>query len=292
MLPRLNLRPLRAHQPGNRLERGAFARAVGPEQGDDAALGHGQRHPGHGQDSAVVDHFDVVDPQQVRGSDVAGGLVHGLFISGAGAWRQAFFLGERGGFFVDQRPQQRAVGGDPVADQRPVGAVPLLDPRRTTALVILAGQLEVLHQAEVAHVLEPRIVDVQVFQAPAPFFAVERALAEFGLGGANRFHRHRRVHQPGVVVDAAEILQVLEVALALVEDVLLETFMNLEIRAGRVWRQRQVPLGGSAGGQHVFAGTGPDVADDVVHREAETRGGLDRARASTPPRCAGTPSPG
>src|SRR5476649_2837947 len=35
-----------------------------------------------------------------------------------------------------------------------VGAVPLLDPRRTAALVIFAGQLEVLHQPEVTHVLE------------------------------------------------------------------------------------------------------------------------------------------
>ncbi|MNO94122.1 hypothetical protein D3C76_857340 [compost metagenome] len=140
-----------------------------------------------------------------------------------------------------------------------------------------------MHQAQVTHVLEPRIVDIQMFQAPTPFLTVERALAEFALGGANRFHRHGGIHQPGVVVDAAEILQVLEVALALVEDVLLEALVDLEVSAGRVRRQRQVAFGGSASGQHVFAGAGPDVADDVVHREAETRSGLDRHRGRHAP---------
>jgi hypothetical protein len=55
---------LGAHQPGDRLERGALAGAIGAEQGDDRALGHAQRHPRHGEDRAVVDHFDVVDRQR------------------------------------------------------------------------------------------------------------------------------------------------------------------------------------------------------------------------------------
>jgi len=75
------------------------------------------------------------------------------------------------------------------------GAVPLLHPRRAATFVVTARQLEVLHQAQVAHGLEARVVDIQVLQAPAAFFAIERALAEFGLGGADRFHRHGGVHQ-------------------------------------------------------------------------------------------------
>jgi len=70
---------------------------------------------------------------------------------------------------------------------------------------------------------------------------------------------------------------------ALVEDVLLEALVDLEISPGRVWREGQVALGGGTGGQHVFAGAGPDIADDVVDREAEARGGLYRDRRGHTP---------
>ncbi|MNF91586.1 hypothetical protein D3C84_741920 [compost metagenome] len=59
---------------------------------------------------------------------------------------------------------------------------------------------------------------------------------------------------------------------------MLEAFVDLEISASGVWRQRQITLRGGACGQHVFAGAGPDVADDVVHREAEACGGFNRDR--------------
>ncbi len=46
---------------GDRLQRGRLARAVGAEQGDDAALPHFQRHALEHQDDVVVDDLDVLD---------------------------------------------------------------------------------------------------------------------------------------------------------------------------------------------------------------------------------------
>ncbi len=68
MLALGHLAPLGPQQPRDGLERGGLARAVGPEEGDDALLGNLERHALQHEDHVVVDHLDVVDRQQrVRG---------------------------------------------------------------------------------------------------------------------------------------------------------------------------------------------------------------------------------
>src|SRR6266545_3703241 len=55
--------PLGSQQARDGLQRGALARAVGPEQGDDPLIRHLEGDPLEDQDRAVVDHLDVVELQ-------------------------------------------------------------------------------------------------------------------------------------------------------------------------------------------------------------------------------------
>jgi hypothetical protein len=51
-------------------QRRRLAGAVGAEQGDDPALGHGQRDALQDEDDVVVDHLDIIDGQD-RGEPLA-----------------------------------------------------------------------------------------------------------------------------------------------------------------------------------------------------------------------------
>src|SRR5262249_36075134 len=161
-----------------------------------------------------------------------------------------------------------AIRVDPVADRVPLRAVPLLELHRAAALVVRARELDGLEQAERAQLLQARVVDVQVLEAPAHLFTGERALAELRLRDADRLDVQDRVLDAEVVVDAAEALGILEVALALVEDVLLDLLQHREVGARRTGGDRDVALGGRAGGRRVLFGVRPDVAYDVVDGEA------------------------
>ena len=56
-----HLATLALEQVGHRAQRGRLARAVAPEDGDDAAFGNLQRHALEHQDHVVVDDLDAVD---------------------------------------------------------------------------------------------------------------------------------------------------------------------------------------------------------------------------------------
>jgi len=62
--PRMSVAALGPQQAGDGLERGRFAGAVGPEEGDDAPLGDLERHALQHEDHVVVDHLDAVDGEQ------------------------------------------------------------------------------------------------------------------------------------------------------------------------------------------------------------------------------------
>jgi hypothetical protein len=47
-------------QPGDGVERGGLAAAIGPEQSDDGAFGHLERHVGDADQVAVVN-FEMLD---------------------------------------------------------------------------------------------------------------------------------------------------------------------------------------------------------------------------------------
>ena len=68
--------PLRPQQSRDGLEGGALAGPVGPEEGDDASLGDGERHPLQHEDDVIIDHLDVVDREQRRSR-----VAHGFLIS-------------------------------------------------------------------------------------------------------------------------------------------------------------------------------------------------------------------
>ena len=61
-----DLAAFRVQQPGDRLQRGGLARAVGAEQRGDLPLTGGERDALQHQDHAVVDDLDVVQRQHAR----------------------------------------------------------------------------------------------------------------------------------------------------------------------------------------------------------------------------------
>src|ERR1700754_1180127 len=71
-----------------------------------------------------------------------------LFLLGAVARRDAFFLGVLRGVLLDLGAYQLAVGLHPVGQHLPFGAVPLLELHQAGALVVQARDLERRHQAD------------------------------------------------------------------------------------------------------------------------------------------------
>src|SRR5919108_4932478 len=80
------------------------------------------------------------------------------------ARRDALLLRVLRGRGLDHRAHDRLVGSDPVADHVPALAVPLQELDRAAALVVQARDLERLHQADRAELLQALLVDVQVLQ--------------------------------------------------------------------------------------------------------------------------------
>src|SRR5882724_9131943 len=145
-----------------------------------------------------------------------------LKVFAAVARGDALFLGVLRRIRLDHAAHQLAVGLHPVGDHLPLGAVPLLELDQARAFVIQARHLERRHQARGAELLQALVVDVEVLDAPAHLLAGDRlALAEFGLRVADRLGGDDARHDAARVVDRAEARLVLELALALVVDVLL-----------------------------------------------------------------------
>ena len=131
-------------------------------------------------------------------------------------------------------------------------AVPLLELDRAAALVVGAGHLERLHEAGGAELLQPRLGDVEVLDAPADLLGRQRLLAVLLLRLADRLDGDDAVHDAAVVVDRADARLVLHLALALRVDVLLDLLDHREVGAGDVEAGRDVALGRVARGNRVL----------------------------------------
>src|SRR5207237_2741303 len=72
------------NEPGDGVEYGGFAAAVGAEQRDDAALGHIKRNVGYA-DQVAVANFEMLDLEQRR-AHVAGPPISSIGVWPAAAW--------------------------------------------------------------------------------------------------------------------------------------------------------------------------------------------------------------
>src|SRR5436189_29435 len=159
----------------------------------------------------------------------------GLLFRRTIAPRNAFFLGVLRRRGLDHRAHDRLVGRDPIGEHLPLASVPLLKLDRAAALVVHAGNLERLHEADCAELLQALVVDVEVLQSPAHLLAGHRlTLAEALLRLAYRLGGQDAPQHAAVVVDRAEARLVLELALPLRVNVLLDLANDYVIRAGCV----------------------------------------------------------
>ena len=122
-----------------------------------------------------------------------------------------------------------------------------------------------------------------MLEAPAHFVAGQRAVAELLLRDADRLDVEDAVDDAEIVVDAADALLVLEVALAGAVDRLDDLLQHRIFGARGLGGDGDVALGGVAGRDDVLFGVGPDVADDVVGREAGLLRRLERHRVHHAP---------
>src|SRR5882762_1771148 len=170
---------------------------------------------------------------------------------------------------LDLRPDDFAHGRDPVRDEGPPLAVPLLDEDRAVPLVVLAGDLDRVHEALHPELVQTRLGEVEVLEAPADLLTRERLVAVLGHRGADRFGGEHRVDDTAVVERRAHVLLLPAAALALVVDELDDVLVHLEGGARRVEGRALVPLRAVAGRDDVGVVRGPPVADEVIHLEAD-----------------------
>src|SRR6516165_5001031 len=115
------------------------------------------------------------------------------------------FLRVGGRRLLDHRTHELAIGLDPVGDNLPLVAVPLQELDRAASLMVGAGDLERLHETGCTELLEPRLADLQVLDAPAHLLGCDRlALAVLRLRGADGFDSDNAMHDAAVVVDRAD----------------------------------------------------------------------------------------
>ena len=141
--------------------------------------------------------------------------------------------------------------------------------------MVVAAGLHGWEHAQRADGLLARVVDVQVFQAPAHLLARDRlALAEFFLRHADRFHPQDAGCHAAHVVDGADARLVGQVALAGRVEFLADVVQH-GVVARRIERHRRVALGRVARWNRVFLGAGPPDAQHFVAREAVALRRLD-----------------
>ena len=72
--------------------------------------------------------------------------------------------------------------------------------------MVLAGELDRLHEALEAQLLQPRLVEVEVLEALAHVLGVDHLLAGEALGGGDRLGDQDRVHHAAIVEVLADPL--------------------------------------------------------------------------------------
>src|SRR5450830_2010261 len=168
--------------------------------------------------------------------------VSGLFM----AWRaakdsiclvarsDAFFLGVGCRLGANQRGKQRAVCGDPVAAVVPLLAIPLDDlGRDRVALVVIEAGPQRADQSLRTELIQALLIDVQVLKCPSAFFGVEGPVAKFLVTDTQGLDEDDGFNHAVVVIDRAELALVLQVALADVQDLLLQRLQHRELGSGR-----------------------------------------------------------
>src|SRR6266566_3431033 len=137
----------------------------------------------------------------------------GLSLLGAVTRSDSLLLRVRGRRLLDHRPHDRLIGLDPVSNEVPFLPVPLLELDRAAPLMVHAGDLDRLQEAEGPEFLQALFVDVQILQAPAHLLARQRLLAELRLSRADGLRVQDAVDDAAVVIHLAEAVHVFEAAL-------------------------------------------------------------------------------
>src|SRR5215831_14346043 len=116
-----DLAPLGRQQPGNGLQRGRLAGAVGPEEGHHAPLGHLQREPLDHQDDIAIDDLDIFQRQHTTP------LIFGWLFLRPG---------------IDLFEHRLPVAVEPVRDRYDLAAAGLEDSDQAAPFVILCRHLQ------------------------------------------------------------------------------------------------------------------------------------------------------
>src|SRR5271166_6393609 len=185
------------------------------------------------------------------------------------------------GRLVDQRLDLRCVRADEVADLRPFRAVPLLHEGRRMAVVVGASRLERNRETIEADRLEAGGVDVEIFEAPAHVLAGHDLLAGDLLRLGDGFGDQHRIVDAAIVEHLAELV-LRRLALARVDDLLLDVRQGGEVRPRAVPVEHLEALGAVAGRGGVRVVRPPD-RDELVHRKFRLDRFLDRGRVHGAP---------
>src|SRR5262249_2581170 len=153
-------------------------------------------------------------------------------------------------------------------DDLPPLAVPLLERHAAVAFMIVPGHVDRVEEILGAERFDPRRIELEMFETPADFIAGERAMTELLLRDADRLDIEDAVDDAEVVIDAADALLVVEVALAGAVDCLHDFLQDRILRSGRLRGDGDIAFGGVAGRDDVLFRIRPDIADDVIGREA------------------------
>src|SRR5690606_35022128 len=190
-----------------------------------------------------------------------------LRLHGAVTRRDALLLGVRIRDAPDHRPQDLHVRLVDLGIHVPGLAVPGHDLRTVDAHVVHAARGDRVHEALEAELLDPRLVDVQVLEAPADLLARHRLVAVAAHRLPDRFDRERVADHDAVVVDLTYCLA-RAAGLAIVEDGGEVLLMDLALAAGGEQGQGAAALGAITGRYHVgFPARVPD-AEELFARES------------------------
>src|SRR5262245_30848838 len=106
---------------------------------------------------------------------------------------------------LDLRAYHVAHGGHPVGHDVPLLAVPLLDQDRAAALVILAAHLHGMGEALHAELIQARLGEAQVLEAPPHLLTGEGLVAELRHRGPDGLGAEHGVDEPAVVERRAHL---------------------------------------------------------------------------------------
>src|ERR1700761_2872518 len=108
-----------------------------------------------------------------------------------------------------------------------------------------------------------------MFETPSHFVTRKRVVAEFLLGYADRFDVENSVNDPKIVIDAADTIFILQVALAGTVNSLDDLLQYWVLRTRGLRRDGDVTLGGVTRGNDIFLRIRPNVPHKVIGGERD-----------------------